>query len=122
MPISSYGRKLAPPGDEPFCRVKWQGPTSYTQVTAGSPPSGGDTLAASQFGVNVITGVIFLKTWTGNFQIVPCRIADNKIALQWRALNNNNVGGHVQTTGQEAVAGTNLSAEYVDLQVNTLSG
>lgn len=122
MSISAYDRKLAPPGDEPYCRVKWQGPASYTQVTPGNPATGGDSISGAQFGVNSITGIIFLGTYSGNFQVVPVRTSEGKWALEWRSLVTATVGGQSQTTGVQATGSTNLSTEFVKLQINTLAG
>ena len=122
MPISSYARKLAPPGDEPYCRVVWKGPASYTRVTAGSPPTGGDPIVAATFGVNRIVYIQANTSYTGNFMILPIRATDSSWSLKWVSLVTATVGGQSQTAFTEAAAGTNLSAELAKILVNTLSG
>ncbi len=61
MPISAYSRKLAPPGDEPYARIKWQGPTSYARVaTPGTgTATAGDPLPAVLLGVQEIQAIEF---------------------------------------------------------------
>jgi hypothetical protein len=119
MAIGDYVKKLAPPGDLPEGIIRWIGPASYTVVTPGATPSGGDSIPASLFGVSEILGIEFEGGFTGNFMVVPIRISAAKWTLQWRALNSNTVGGHAQTTGAEAVSATNLSAEYIRLRIVT---
>lgn len=118
MPISAYGQKLAAP-QLPEGIIKWQGPASYTQVTAGNPASGGDSLPSVVLGVDEILGISFMGTFSGNFHVIPVRISAAKWTLQWRALRTATIGGQAQTTGAEAAATTNLSAEYAQLFLKT---
>jgi hypothetical protein len=122
MPVKDWLRKLAPPGDEPYCRVRWTGPSSYTQVTAGAPPTGGDQIKASQFGVSMIVLVLGDSSYTGRFQIVPIRISDATWTLKWISLVTATVGGQSQVAGTEAISATDLSGESVKLQINTMAG
>jgi len=127
MSIKGWLRKHAPYGDETYVRVQWQGPTSYTQVTAGSPPSGGDSITAAQLGVNMISHIYAMASYSGNFEVVPIRSSDKAWTLQWRALRSATIpasgpGSESQTTGTEAASGTNLSAEYQKLTINTVTG
>lgn len=116
----TYSRKLAPPGDEPYARVRWTSSvTSYTQVTPGSTPTGGDPFPAVLFGVQEIVSIQFAGTVSGNFEVIPVRVSGASWILMWRALNSNTVGGEAQTTGTEAAAGTNLTGESVYLVVTT---
>ena len=121
MAVKEWLRKLAPPGDEPYARVKWAGPSSYTVLTVGSPPSGGDTISATQFGVSMITLVLGQSSYDGRWLVVPVRISDAKWTLKWISLVTATVGGQSQTANAEAAAGTDLSSTYVKLQVNTVS-
>ena len=121
MAVKDWLRKLAPPGDEPYARVKWAGPSSYTVLTVGSPPSGGDTISATQFGVSMITLVLGQSSYDGRWLVVPVRISDAKWTLKWISLVTATVGGQSQTANAEAAAGTDLSSTYVKLQVNTVS-
>ena len=121
MAVKDWLRKLAPPGDEPYARVKWVGPSSYTVLTVGSPPSGGDTISATQFGVSMITLVLGQASYDGRWKVIPVRISDAKWTLKWISLVTATVGGQSQTANAEAAAGTDLSSTYVKLQVNTVS-
>jgi len=121
MAVKDWLRKLAPPGDEPYARVKWAGPSSYTVLTVGSPPSGGDTISATQFGVSMITLVLGQSSYDGRWLVVPVRISDAKWTLKWISLVTATVGGQSQTANAEAAAGTDLSSTYVKLQVNTVA-
>jgi hypothetical protein len=127
MPISGYGRKLAPPGDEPYARPTWTGPASYVQVgttpvTAGLPPTGGDPIAALTLGVNAIVTIAASATYTGNFLIVPLRISSAKWTFKWISLVTGTVGGQSQTAFTEAATGTNLTTETFKFVVYTISG
>ena len=121
MAVKDWLRKLAPPGDEPYARVRWVGPSSYTVLTVGSPPSGGDTISATQFGVSMITLVLGQSSYDGRWLVVPVRISDAKWTLKWISLVTATVGGQSQTANAEAAAGTDLSSTYVKLQVNTVA-
>ena len=121
MAVKSWLRKLAPPGDEPYARVQWTGPSSYTVLTVGSPPSGGDPVVASQFGVNMITLVLAGGSYDGRWLVIPVRISDAKWTLKWISLVTATVGGQIQTAFTEAIAETDLSTTSVKLQVNTVS-
>lgn len=119
-------RKLAPPGDEPYCRVVWTGPTSYTQVGTtpvvnGVAPTNGDQVSAGALGVNVILYIEPATSYTGNFMVVPIRMTESKWTLKWIALVTGSIDGQSQTLGTEAVSTSNLSGEYVKLTIHTLS-
>ena len=120
--VKTWLRKLVPPGDEPYARVQWVGPSSYAQIVVGSPPSGGDPIAASQFGVNMIALVLAQSSYDGRWMVIPIRISDAKWTLKWVSLVTATVGGQSQTAMTEAVAGTDLSSTSVKLQVNCVTG
>ena len=122
MAVKDWLRKLAPPGDEPYCRVRWSGPSSYTQVTAGAPPTGGDSIKASQFGVNMIVLVLGDSSYSGRFTITPIRVSDSAWTLRWVSNVTATVGGQSQVAGTEAISASDLSGEYVKLQINTMAG
>ena len=100
MPISAYSRKLAPPGDEPYARIKWQGPTSYARVaTPGTgTATAGDPLPAVLLGVQEIMGIEFAGTYSGNFEVVAVRVNAGSWILMWRALAGLTVGFFVVAT------------------------
>jgi len=90
------------------------GPTSYTQVTAATPPTGGDTISAKACGLNSIEAVICMGDAGGLYSGVafPQAVtktgaligtgADTSVVLKWLTLT---AGGLVETA-----ASTNLSA------------
>lgn len=118
MSINAYVQKLAPPY-LPEGIIKWQGPASYTVVTAGNPPTGGDQIPAILLGIDEILQIIGGGTYSGNFQVIPIRVSSTKWTLQWRALRTATIGGQSQTTGSEATAATVLTAEYVHLVIKS---
>ena len=122
MPIKSYQRPLAPPGDEPYCRVLWKGPSSYAQITLGPPVGAGDPIVASQFGVTILTGVDIEGGYGADFTLMPIRITDAKWTFKWVALRTGTIGGQSQTVGTEAAAATDLSSQVFSIAVNTLAG
>jgi len=44
----------APPGNKPIVIANVTGPSSYTQVSNGTPPTGGQSLKASDYGLSAI--------------------------------------------------------------------
>ena len=118
--VNGYIQKLSAPY-LPEGIIKWAGPSSYTRVTAGTPPSGGDEIPAKTLGVNEILTIAAQGSYSGNFDVIPFRINPNIWGLRWIALVTATVGGQAQTAGTEAAASTNLSAEYVHLFVKTRS-
>lgn len=57
---SVVGRNPLPLGDRWVSEVNHIGPSSYTQVTPGTPPTGGDVLYASACGLKYIQSVFGL--------------------------------------------------------------
>jgi hypothetical protein len=121
MPISVWHKKLAAPGDVPRGILDWKGPTSYTVVTPGTTPTGGDQIPASLLGVNQILLVLGQGSQTGYFRVVPIRLSNTKWTLQWIAMYTGTVGGQSQTINTQAVAASDLSGQIVRLEVVTLS-
>ncbi len=127
MPILGYERKLAPPGDEPYARITWNGPASYTQVgttpvAPGVAPTNGDPITAGTLGVNSIHHISFGISYTGNWLVLPIRATSAKWIFKWLSLVTGTVGGQSQTAYTEAAAATNLSTEIVKFVIDTLSG
>lgn len=91
------------------------GPASYTQVTPGTTPVGGDLVNAIDLGMGGIerfeSGLDTTAQWSvsaipvsGGFgNAIPT------VRLKWTALVTATVGGQAQTAGSEAAAATNLS-------------
>lgn len=102
------------------------GPSSYTQVTAGTAPAvatGGDSVQALEGGLKLFESVMNGVSDTGNFEVlaIPQARSDQtgqqtlKYTLKWMALVTATIGGKAQTAGTEAAAATDLSAETVRL-------
>jgi len=106
------------------------GPASYTQVTPGAVPSGGQVIDAVGFGLKLFDHVLYGVTDTGQFAIeaipvtptvVPAagapigNSAGPQYRLRWIARVTAAVGGQNQTAGTEAVAATDLSSQRVRL-------
>ena len=103
------------------------GPASYVQVTATAgtvPVTGGDTVSASEAGLKYFDDVDGGPTDDGAFMVeaIPTTITNivggpsTTFKLRWISRVTATVGGQAQTSGNEVVAGTNLSAEIVRLQ------
>ena len=88
------------------------GPASYTAVGVASPPTGGDTLYASEFGLKSFDAVIALSSDNGQYgaeAIFPEGIAKGSTSckLLWKTL----------ATGAEVAGATVLSARTLRLLV-----
>lgn len=82
------------------------GPAAYAVVVPGSPPSGGDTLRASEFGLKSFDAVLPMTDDTGTYTgyaVFPNGIGvpSPTCILEWF---------HIGSTGLEVTVGTNLSA------------
>ncbi len=97
------------------------GPASYVQITlaAATAPTNGDQVLASEFGMKNLDFVNDSLTDDGIFQLWAIPTAPSapvsgasptSFRLMWIANKTGTFGGQAQTFGQEAAAGTNLSA------------
>src|SRR5512146_2087271 len=50
--------------------IEWTGPASYTQVTPGSPPTGGQAIEAKSFGLKYLEFVESQLDSTGQYQVL----------------------------------------------------
>ena len=89
------------------------GPTSYTRVTVASPPTGGQAVSASQFGLTYIDAIFATASDTGAYtadwtakSITPQGVTAG--TLIWRTAT---------TPIDEVGGGTNLSAKYLRVVV-----
>lgn len=103
-----------PPGGKPWSVADISGPASYTQVTNGTAPAtptGGQSVAASFFGLTS-----FVMVWSGmsvsgkyfvQAMVVPVGpgVYAPNVILRWV----------IAATGAEEAGSTNLSAETVRL-------
>ena len=95
-------------GSKTVAVLRHTGPASYTAVTGGSPPTGGDSIPASAFGLSRIEAIFGGMDDTGTYDVVASLAGKQEAAsaiLMWRtAAGAAEVGG-----------GTNLSAKSVFL-------
>jgi hypothetical protein len=97
-------------------KIKWAGPTSYTQVTPGSPPTGGDQLPASDFGMGFVSQIIGGITDDCSFRVEGVLLAGGtKVLLRWTSLRTATLGGQSQTAGAEAAASSDLHTFTINL-------
>jgi hypothetical protein len=87
------------------------GPTSYTQVTPGNPPTGGQSVEAVEFGLKYIEHVIGGLSDNGQYEVrLAAGIADpvgvKTYVMQWCGASS----------GAEAAGGTNFSGRTVRLR------
>lgn len=62
----------SPPGNKQFSELKVTGPTLYTVITIGSPPTGGQIVNASDFGLVSLEGIIVLSASdNGQYGVEP---------------------------------------------------
>lgn len=87
--------------------VKHFGPTSYTVVTPGTPPTGGDSITAAAFGMKFIERLNVVGDNTGTYVVVPIELVPGTTwLLRW----------FTAATMAEVAATTNLNASYVKLE------
>jgi hypothetical protein len=92
--------------------LKHYGPASYTVVTTGTAPAGGDSVSASQFGLKVIESLSISGDNTGAYFVVAVPdtntsgLAGNTYILRW----------FTAVGAVEVVATTNLSASFVKIE------
>lgn len=99
-------------GDRLMSIVDHKGPASYTQITTGSPPTGGDTITAQECGMKYITAVCGTFSDDGQYEAVGGVGAAaggeaTSAFLLWQ----------VAHTGAEVSGATNLSGRTVRLIV-----
>jgi len=101
-------------GDRPYAILDHAGPASYTQVTTGTPPTGGDPVTPATFGLTCPLEGIFMvgASTNGQYGVVAIQTtAYSKGAgnATWTLL------WYTLATGAQAAATTNLSAQQVRL-------
>lgn len=123
MAITQWQKGPSPPGDEPWTIIDIDGPTSYTVITTATPPTGGQTILASDIGMTQIDAAEVMGSdngaYTGQVYIIgglgdPRSGATpnfsqpgTKMLLQWITA----------ATGAEVTGTTNLSARRLRLLV-----
>jgi hypothetical protein len=127
-PLADYPSSV---GNQMFSVFPHLGPASYTQVsiTPGTiPATGGDVVYAVEAGFKWFDKLeggssddfawkvtSFPLTVSNPVSGILAGIPHKTYGLQWVANKSATIGGQAQTAGQEAVAGTNLSAVCVRL-------
>lgn len=105
------GKNPLPIGDRWQSVVNHIGPASYTQVTPGSPPTGGDVLYASACGLKFIQAVIGLAMdSTGTYIVCGIPAANSpgleqtSVILRWfTAASMTEVAGATNLSGKNVV-------------------
>jgi len=101
-------------GDRPYAIIDFAGPSSYTQVTTGSPPTGGQAIVPSNFGLSAGLEGIFMvgASTSGTYGVIAFQATgynqgqgNATWALMWFTL----------ATGAQVAGATNLSGETVRL-------
>lgn len=89
--------------------ITWTGPASYSQISTGSPPTGGQSIPATAFGLKFLDGIVLLGLDnTGAYGVEATVINPGKATsalLLW----------FVAHTGAEVSGATNLSGSSVTL-------
>ena len=103
------GRNPLPVGDRWFTLLNHFGPASYTQVTPGTSPSGGDVITAQACGLKFIQAVFADLDNTGAYNVQGLTVVGDGTSAILRWLN--------ATGGTEVAGATNLSASSVRVLV-----
>jgi hypothetical protein len=86
------------------------GPASYTQVTTGSPPTGGDSVKASEFGMKYISAVFAGISDDGQYNVEASpTLTSGQEATSFQLI------WMVAHTGAEVTGTTNLSGRSIRL-------
>jgi len=113
MRLLSDGYYPAPPGGRLEGVATHAGPASYVEIVVASPPTGGDTLNANEFGLKFFDSVEVLGcSDDGQFSAYPVwnkgiRSRPSSVKLLWFTADG----------GVEVVATTNLSARSLRIRV-----
>jgi len=97
-------------GNRKMSVIDHAGPSSYTQVSVATPPTGGDTVNASEFGLKFIECLLVMGSDNGAYDGTAFPLAgqfqpSTSVILEW-------VTAH---TGAEVAGATNLSARTMRL-------
>lgn len=92
-------------GNRKLSIINHTGPSSYTAISDATPPTGGDLVNASEFGLKYLEAVVVLGSDNGQYDGVAFNTNLNtqpgtSVALQWNTSH----------TGAEVSGTTNLSA------------
>jgi hypothetical protein len=101
-------------GDRPYSVIDWPGPASYSQVSEATPPTGGQAIDPTAFGLVAGLEGIFMvgASTTGTYGVVAMQAGGQQPGLPnpaWILLWYN------LHTGAEASGAANLAGETVRL-------
>jgi hypothetical protein len=108
-----FGGYPAPLGPHMASIIRHSGPSSYTVLTAGASPSGGDAITPQMFGFKWIEWIGVAMDETGAYYAIPTPIGSGPtqtFRLRWFT-----IAGGPPATVAEVTAGVNLSAINVHL-------
>lgn len=104
------GSYPAPPGNKNESVIDVAGPTSYATAVVGTPPTGGQLVTASQFGLQSIELCsVHMLDSTGAYEVIPALTpyepnnCSPSVRLTWISL----------ATGAQPANTTNLSASKI---------
>lgn len=119
MAFKTGGKPLAgypqPFGEKISLTLDRTGPASYTQVTPGAPPTGGDKFNASDVGLGGFDWVDLGRDTTGQISatallsLAGYANAVPYVIIYYTAQVSATLGGQGQTSGTQIAAATNLS-------------
>lgn len=97
-------------GNRRIAVIDHPGPASYTQVSVATPPTGGDSVQAVEFGLKSLDAVLVMGSDNGQYDGTAFPVSgqlqpSTSVILEW-------VVAH---TGAEVSAATNLSARTMRL-------
>ena len=102
-------------GHHAVALLRHQGPASYTAITTGTSPTGGDSLSPPMFGLKWVENIIPATSEDGAYLVVPLLVgqgASQTILLRWFVM----AGGPPGALAEEVTTGVDLSAIHVRLQ------
>lgn len=96
------------PGDQPWSIIDVTGPTSYVPLAPGTPPTGGQVINASDFGLQAIDVVMAQGSSDGRYSgMIPSGVIggdSTTVRLAW-----------VNVAGGQAAAASDLSPLHMRL-------
>ena len=105
------GTYPAVPGNKKECILDLYGPASYAPIVIGTPPSGGQVINASQFGLQYIEYVEAMSSNDAQYDLT--------VTITPQTMNRPGtgviVGWYVASGRGQVAAGTNLSNRWIRL-------
>lgn len=120
---TQWPRGPVPPGDMPWTIVDVDGPSSYSQISAATPPTGGQVLKASDLGLQAIWWAQAVGSDNGQFDGVCYVVGGLGNPRAGGSPNYSQPGTQINlqwitaATGAEVSGATNLSSRRMRLLV-----